>query len=230
MIHKDFRCEFYFIRHGESESNATPGFAAGKNFDAPLTDLGEAQATALGERLRGEGVSFDLVYSSSLVRAIKTARLMLDAMGEPERDYPKVDDIIEQQIPGWRGVPIEEVDTLENRVYRLEKGPLDFVPPQGESLRTVQRRVSGWLEREIIYNEILTSEPSNLTVAVVGHGTASRCLFQYIMGFNDSLLSRVAIENTSISRFIFDRGGWAVVKLNDASHLDNANASFEARP
>ena len=230
MIHKDFRCEFYFIRHGESESNATPGFAAGKNFDAPLTDLGEAQATSLGERLRGEGVSFDLVYSSSLIRAVSTARLMLDAMGEPERDYPKVDDIIEQQIPGWRGVPIEEVDTLENRVYRLEKGPLDFVPPQGESLRTVQRRVSGWLEREIIYNESLTSEPRNLTVAVVGHGTASRCLFHYIMGFTDSLLSRVAIDNTSISRFVFDRGGWAVVKLNDASHLDDANASFEARP
>lgn len=230
MIHKDFRCEFYFIRHGESESNATPGFAAGANFDAPLTDLGEAQATALGERLREEGISFDLVYSSSLVRAIRTARLMLDAMGEPDRDYPKVDDIIEQQIPGWRGVPIEEVNTPENRAYALEKGQLDFVPPQGESLRMVQRRLSGWLEREIIYNEDLTSVPQDLTVAVVGHGTASRCLFHYIMGFTDSLLSRVAIENTSISRFIFDSKGWAVVKLNDASHLDSANANFEARP
>lgn len=230
MIHSDFRCEFYFIRHGESESNATPGFAAGANFDSPLTDLGEAQATSLGERLRSEGISFDLVYSSSLVRADRTARLMLDAMGEPERDYPKVDDIIEQQIPGWRGVPIEEVDTLENRVYALEKGPLDFVPPQGESLRTVQRRVSGWLEREIIYNESLTSEPRDLTVAVVGHGAASRCLFHYIMGFRDSLLSRMAIDNTSIARFIFDHRGWSVVKLNDASHLDNVKASFEARP
>ena len=229
MIHRDFRCEFYFIRHGESESNATPGFAAGVNFDAPLTDLGAAQATALGERLRGEGISFDLVYSSSLVRAVRTARLMLDAMGEPERDYPKVDDIIEQQIPGWRGVPIEEVNTPENRVYALEKG-LDFVPPQGESLRTVQRRVSGWLEREIIYNQDLTSEPRDLTVAVVGHGTASRCLFHYIMGFKDSLLLRMAIDNTSISRFIFDHRGWSVVRLNDASHLHNVKASFEARP
>ena len=229
MIHTDFRCEFYFIRHGESESNATPGFAAGTNFDAPLTDLGATQATLLGKRLRDEGIEFDLVYSSSLDRAIKTARLMLDAMGEPERDYPKVDDIIEQQIPGWRGVPVEEVHTPENRAYMLEKGP-DFVPPQGESLRMVQRRVSGWLEREIIYNESLTSEPQNLTVAVVGHGTASRCLFQYIMGFRDSMLSRMAIDNTSISRFIFDRRGWSVVRLNDASHLANTEASFEARP
>ena len=229
MIHSDFRCEFYFIRHGESESNATPGLAAGTNFDAPLTDLGASQATLLGERLRGEGTKFDLVYSSSLVRAIKTARLMLDAMGEPDRDYPKVDDIIEQQIPGWRGVPVEEVNTPELMLYRAEKG-LDFVPPQGESLRMVQRRVSGWLEREIIYNESLTSEPQNLTVAVVGHGTASRCLFQYIMGFRDSLLLRTAIDNTSISRFIFDSRGWSVVRLNDASHLANAEVSFEARP
>ena len=229
MIHRDFKCEFYFIRHGESESNATPGFAAGTNFDAPLTDLGAVQATLLGERLRGEGVKFDLVYSSSLVRAVKTARLMLDAMGETERDYPKVDDIIEQQIPGWRGVPVEEVNTPENRVYMLEKG-LDFVPPQGESLRMVQRRVSGWLEREIIYNDSLTSKPQSLTVAIVGHGTASRCLFQYIMGFGDSLLRRMAIDNTSISRFIFDRRGWSVVRLNDASHLAATEASFEARP
>ena len=67
MIHSDFRCEFYFIRHGESESNATPGLAAGTNFDAPLTDMGASQATLLGERLRGEGTKFDLVYSSSLI-------------------------------------------------------------------------------------------------------------------------------------------------------------------
>ena len=229
MIHRDFRCEFYFIRHGESESNATPGLAAGTNFDAPLTDLGAAQATLLGERLRAEGIKFDLVYSSSLVRAIRTARLMLDAMGEPERDYPKVEAIMEQQMPGWRGVPIEEVNTPEIMLYRAAKGP-DFVPPQGESLRMVQRRISGWLEREIIYNESLASKPQDLTIAVVGHGQSSRCLFQYIMGFRDSLLMQLAIDNTSVSRFIFDRRGWSVVRINDASHLATTEASFEARP
>ena len=229
MIHRDFRCEFYFIRHGESESNATPGLAAGTNFDAPLTDLGAAQATLLGERLRAEGIKFDLVYSSSLVRAIRTARLMLDAMGEPERDYPKVEAIMEQQMPGWRGVPIEEVNTPEIMLYRAAKGP-DFVPPQGESLRMVQRRISGWLEREIIYNESLASKPQDLTIAVVGHGQSSRCLFQYIMGFRDSLLMQLAIDNTSVSRFIFDSRGWSVVRLNDASHLATTEASFEARP
>ena len=229
MIHKDFSCEFYFIRHGESVSNATPGLAAGSNHNAPLTDRGVAQATRLGERLRDEGIKFDRVYSSSLSRAINTARLMLDAMGEPDRDYPQEDDLIEQQMTGWRGVPSEQVYTPETRAYIAQKGP-DFVPPRGESLRMVQRRVSGWLEREIIYNEELTAVPLSLTVAVVGHGTASRCMFQYIMGFRDSLLMRMAIDNTSISRFIFDCRGWSVVRINDASHLEESAVSFETRP
>ena len=218
MIHKDFRCEFYFIRHGESESNATPGLAAGTNYDSPLTELGAKQARLLGERLKREGVKFDRVYSSSLDRARKTARYMLDAMGETERDVPAVDALIEQQIAGWRGVPIEEVYTDENRAYMANKGP-DFVPPDGEPLRIVQRRVSGWLESEIIFNEDLASVPRDLTIAVVGHGMAHRCLFQYIMGFRDTLLWKLAVDNTSISRFAFDQRGWSVLSVNDASHL-----------
>ena len=63
LLHRDFRCEFYFIRHGESASNATPGFAAGKNFDAPLTLLGIEQARLLGKRFQKEKIVFDRIYS-----------------------------------------------------------------------------------------------------------------------------------------------------------------------
>ena len=85
MIHERFQCEFYFIRHGESLSNATPGFAAGVNFDAPLTPAGVEQARALGRRLKQENVRFDRVYSSSLTRAIQTTEAMLSGMGEADR-------------------------------------------------------------------------------------------------------------------------------------------------
>ncbi len=228
MIHKDFRCEFYFIRHGESESNATPGFAAGANYDSALTAKGVQQARLLGRRLWREGIKFDRVYSSSLRRAKDTARLALAEMGESNRSVPAVDELVEQRAFGWRGVPIEEVYTQENVAYIVGKGA-DFVPPQGESLRMVRRRVSGWVESEIIYNEELVSESGDLKVAVVGHGTASRCLFQYIMGFDESLMLKIALDNTSISRFVFDRHGWSVVRLNDASHLAEEAVSFESR-
>ena len=96
------------------------------------------------------------------------------------------------------------------------------MPPDGEPLRIVQRRVSGWLESEIIFNEDLAATSQDLTIAVVGHGMAWRCLFQYIMGFRDALLWKVTVDNTSISRFVFDHNGWSVIRLNDTYHLSES--------
>ena len=169
MIHKDFSCEFYFIRHGESESNATPGFAAGVNFDAPLTPKGYEQAQLLGERLKRDDITFDRLYSSSMTRTIQTTETMLEAMGESGRDYPKVDAIIEQQMPGWRGVPTDEVMTAEMIAYMRGKGG-HFVPPEGESHRMVQRRYATWLENEILYNQNLVTKEQSLRIGIVGHG------------------------------------------------------------
>ena len=58
MIHDNVEFDFYFIRHGESISNITPGIAAGENFDALMTDRGHQQAEAAGRRLGEEGVKF----------------------------------------------------------------------------------------------------------------------------------------------------------------------------
>ena len=49
MIHDNVEFDLYFIRHGESQSNVTPGIAAGANFDAPMTDRGHLQAEAAAD-------------------------------------------------------------------------------------------------------------------------------------------------------------------------------------
>jgi probable phosphoglycerate mutase len=219
LIHEKFQCEFYFIRHGESASNSVPGFIAGVNFDSPLTDLGLDQARLLGERLKDEEVAFDRVYSSSLVRAVQTAETMLEAMGEGGRSFPKVDALIEQQMPGWRGARVEEVYTPELLAYMCAKAS-HFVPPDGESHRMVQRRTTGWLEQEIIYNEELVSKEQSLTVAIVGHGAATKCLLHYFMGFDERLITTMTLDNCSITRFTFSKDGWTPLCINDSSHIN----------
>ena len=79
--------------------------------------------------------------------------------------------------------------------------------------------MSGWLEDELLYNYDLASSPQSLKVAIVGHGAAGKCLFHYIMGFDESLMLRMEVDNCSISRFVFDREGWRVVCLNDSTHI-----------
>ena len=222
MIHRDFSCDIYFIRHGESESNATPGLADGLNYDAPLTSLGHQQARLLGERFKSEKIHFDRIYSSTMTRAVQTTENILDGMGEPKKDFKKIPELIEQQIPGWRGVPIEEALPIETVAYMMEKG-LDFVGPEGESIREVQKRATNWLEDELIYNRELSSKQESLNIAIISHANTSRSIFQYIMGFDQRLIYKVGVDNTSLSRFIFDSKGWSVVCLNDNAHLKTSS-------
>ena len=164
-----------------------------------------------------------------MTRAIQTTENMLRARGEGEREFSKIEEIIEQQIPGWRGVPTEEAYTSETMTYIMEKGR-DFVGPEGESIREVQKRATNWLEDELIYNRELCKTPQSLKVAIVGHGNTMRSIFHYVMGFDQRLIYKIGVDNTSISRFIFNSKGWSVVCLNDNAHLKGQSiGTFEAR-
>jgi broad specificity phosphatase PhoE len=63
----------YMVRHGETHANANE--VVGGHTDTELTPKGEAQAKALGEKLFH--IEFDQVFSSDLVRAKRTAELIL---------------------------------------------------------------------------------------------------------------------------------------------------------
>jgi probable phosphoglycerate mutase len=192
--------DFFFIRHGESESNIAPGLAAGVNFDAPLTDRGHKQAVAVGERLAAEGRTFDRIYSSTMVRAVQTTQGMLQGMGIGGTTFEQSGDIIERQVPEWRGRPVTEVHTPDVKLLMAENGKW-FKPGDGESNREVERRFSNWMEDELLFNNDFVGRPGRQRIAIVSHGLALQCLFHYIMGFNDSLIDRFPMNNTSISRF-----------------------------
>ena len=220
MIHEKVEFDIYFIRHGESESNITPGIAAGKNFNAPMTDRGHQQSIMLGRRLAQENVRFDCIYSSSLIRAVQTTEGMLKGMSIEAEEFNKVDSIIERQIPAWRGRQASEVLTPEVKLLQASKGKW-FQPADGESERLVERRASNWLEDEIIYNSEWLKKNGSHKIAIVSHGVTLKCLIHYITGMDQTFLKRTQIYNTSISRFKFGKNGWSIETINDANHTQN---------
>ncbi len=229
MINQNVEFNFYFIRHGESESNVVPGTAAGSNFDAPMTGRGHRQALALGERFKRERVTFERIYSSSLVRAVQTTEDMLKGMGLSHAKFQRVEDIIERQVPAWRGKPASEVLTPEVLLLSAEAGKW-FQPADGESFRTVERRASNWLEDEFLFKPEWSERPGSHRIAIITHGHTLRCLFHYIMGFDQALIERIQLDNTSISRFRFAKTGWAVNSLNDAAHTYDIGDVNRDRP
>src|SRR5512137_2758890 len=70
-----------FLRHGESTGNAENRLQGVSDF--PLSEMGRAQARALGERWQAEGLTFDTVITSPLSRARETAEILAAALTIP---------------------------------------------------------------------------------------------------------------------------------------------------
>jgi len=71
------RVDFYFLRHGETETNVL-GVLAGST-DVALTDNGRDQARCAVPLLTGRGIAN--IYASPLGRAVETAEIVAAALG-----------------------------------------------------------------------------------------------------------------------------------------------------
>ena len=74
-----------FMRHGRSRADDEDVHEG--RYDSPLTDVGREQVRARAERWKHEGVTFDAVVSSTLLRAAESADIVGGALGVAvERD------------------------------------------------------------------------------------------------------------------------------------------------
>src|ERR1700676_909970 len=68
------------VRHGQSEWNLKNLFTGWK--DPGLTEKGVAEASEAGRKLKAQGLSFDIAFTSVLTRAQHTLDLMLNDIGQ----------------------------------------------------------------------------------------------------------------------------------------------------
>src|SRR5437762_10081451 len=68
------------VRHGQSEWNLKNLFTGWK--DPDLTEQGVAEAKEAGRKLKAQGLTFDVAFTSVLLRAQHTLDLMLAEIGQ----------------------------------------------------------------------------------------------------------------------------------------------------
>ena len=115
---------FVFLRHGESVGNAEARWQG--QSDYVLTEKGRAQAQFLVERWKSEGVKFDLVITSPLVRAKETAEIIASAL-DAELELEPL--LMERHIGEMEGLTAEEVRKKPQPPYVT---PYDSVGGEGE--------------------------------------------------------------------------------------------------
>ena len=138
------------------------------SLDSPLTGRGVAQAHAMGEVLRREGVAALPAFTSPQGRAARTADLALGP-GRARRDAR----LREIGVGSFEGRLLSEL-IAEHPFLFAEDGPLDwyFEAPGGEGWGGLHRRVAAFLAD--------LAEPS----VVVCHGITARMLRGLALGLD----------------------------------------------
>mmetsp|Transcript_54313 Transcript_54313/g.89937 ORF Transcript_54313/g.89937 Transcript_54313/m.89937 type:complete len:268 (+) Transcript_54313:87-890(+) len=224
-----------FIRHGESQWNATNQFTGW--VDVGLTDVGKKEALEGANELKKAGFEFDIMFTSFLKRAILTGNMVLEELDQlyipvkrswrlNERMYgalqglnkkETVDKHGKEQVLTWRrsfDVPPPEIDEKSEYNPAKEAKYTRFCDakdiPKTECLKDVIARAEPYWKSDI--------EPelkAGKTVIVAAHGNSLRAIVKYLDKIEDAIIPSLEIPTGIPLVYRFDK---------DLNIIKNANA------
>lgn len=200
--------KLYIVRHCEAEGNNKRIFQG--STDCDITSLGERQLNLLQKRF--QDISLDIVYTSPLIRAKKTALAI-----KGDRDLPVIvyEELSEIHGGVVEGKPFAQAFcNIPGLAETWNNSPQDFWPEGGESMRSAYERI--WKAVLRIANENVGK-----TVGVATHGGVIRCLnCRLLFGTIDRLKNMEWCENTGVTLLEFDDDMNVIIKyMNDRSHV-----------
>lgn len=156
------------LRHGESQWNLENRFTGW--VDVPLSPKGEREAADAGDKLRA--FKFDCAFTSVLIRAQETLRIVLDRIGQPDLPVTRDQALNERHYGDLQGLnKAETAEKFGADQVKLWRRSYDVKPPGGESLEDTAKRTLPYYESKIV-PEIRAGR----NVLVVAHGNSLRSI------------------------------------------------------
>ncbi|MGI5225477.1 phosphoglyceromutase [Actinoallomurus sp. CA-142502] len=200
------------LRHGESVWNAENLFTGWVDVD--LSEKGEEEAVNGGDLLLDADLKLDVVHTSVLKRAIRTANIALDAAEQlwipvrrswrlNERHYgalqgknkkQTLEEFGEEQFMTWRRSydtpppPIADDDPLSQvNDARYALLPSELIPRTECLADVVDRLLPYW------YDAIVPDLAAGRTVLLAAHGNSIRALVKHLDGISDEEIAGLNI-------------------------------------
>jgi 2,3-bisphosphoglycerate-dependent phosphoglycerate mutase len=234
------------LRHGESEWNAKNLFTGW--VDVGLSDRGMTEATHAGELIRDAGLRPDVVHTSLLRRAIRTAELALDAADLAwlpvrrswrlnERHYGALQGLDkaatrekygDDQFVRWRRSYDEPPPPLDDDSEWSQAGDPRYADlletlPRTECLADVVHRMLPYW-----YDALVPDLRLGRVVLVAAHGNSLRALVKHLDGLSDEEVVGLNIPTGIPLRYDLDEQMAPVKAGGNYLDPDAAAESIEA--
>ena len=187
------------IRHGQSVWNAANRFTGWT--DVELSEKGEIEAADAGLQLAD--VRFDVVHTSGLIRAQRTAEIVMSKNTVSGNIPTRVDERLNERHYGdLQGLnKAETADIHGADQVHIWRRSFDVPPPGGESLEmTAERTIPYFVE------EIIPDLESGKNVLVAAHGNSLRSIVMHIEGISPEEITSLEIPTGIPMFYRFDNG------------------------
>lgn len=205
------------IRHAEAE-HLTLGLMGGWT-NTLLTARGKLQAISVAERVAKELKGYDVnLYSSDLIRAVDTAKLIGSKLGLKMIQYKEIREINVGKATGMKKKDAELIYTPPNEPI------LDWrAYPEGETWREFHKRVTDCMDN-------IEQSAADLAIIVSHSGTIVN-IIDWWLKLNMDSVALVTFRTHPASITVLgksDLGERTVERLNDTNHLckDNLEGNY----
>ena len=165
------------LRHGQSVWNAANKFTGWT--DVELSEVGKDEAAKAGKDLAD--VSIDVIHTSDLIRAQKTAAIVMEH-NRSSGDVPTYRDfrLNERHYGALQGLDKDETrEKYGPEQVHIWRRSYDVPPPEGESLEMCAERTLPYLSEAI-----MPDLEEGKTVLVAAHGNSLRSIVMKIEGLS----------------------------------------------
>jgi broad specificity phosphatase PhoE len=198
--------EIILVRHGQTALNAAEVFRG--RLDVDLDETGARQAEQVAGFLAGRRL--EAVYSSPLLRAVRTAR----AIGSRQERLGvlTVPELTDMDLGEWQGLSSGEARERYPEVYGhwLESPHLARIPG-AESLDEVRQRSWRFIEGLIPRHEG--------AAALVSHRVVSKVLICAMLGLDNSHFWNIRQDTCGVTTFRREEGRFVLVEHNNTSFM-----------
>ncbi|MHB1376345.1 MAG: histidine phosphatase family protein [Candidatus Humimicrobiaceae bacterium] len=198
----------FLIRHGQTEFNDKSIFRG--HLDIPLNSYGINQAESIGKILKF--INFDMIYSSPLKRAKKTAEI-INKFQNKNVDILAEKGFIDINYGKWEGKTYKEVSELYPEIYfQWLKNPYNAQIPGGESLYDTQKRSWDALV-DIINNN------KNKIICIISHRVINKLLLSKMLGIAKNCFLKIRQDTGCINLIEHNNKKFIVLNLNYNSDI-----------
>lgn len=187
------------LRHGESQWNLENRFTGW--VDVPLSPKGIEEAKSAGEKLRE--VTFNRAFTSVLMRANETLRIVLETIGQTQIPIEKDKALNERMYGELQGLnKAETAQKYGDAQVKIWRRSYDVRPPGGESLKDTAERTLPYYEK-MIKPHLLKGE----TIIIAAHGNSLRALVMELDQLSKEAVLELNIPTGVPLLYEFDASG-----------------------